>query len=102
MVYLGVIYTIQFTSKPASHGLDTRIYSDGEDQAKAIALLDAPAVFINAITSQPYPQTVSTIHVDVDQRECSVVYAITDRLKKKDRFSEKIVKDIDEFIVSYI
>lgn len=72
------------------------IYTENEDSGKAFASLDAPAIASTTTTTQHSPQTVSPVHIsqhiDVNRKQRSTMYAITNRIKKEDRFTGKIGK----------
>lgn len=99
-VFHEVPNAIQLTVRRASHILVTTIYMTKKDRVKAVALHGAPALLIHAITPQPTSQTACTIHIDVDLREHSIVYATTNRFQMADCFDEKFGENINEFIPS--
>lgn len=81
-----------------SHGLVTMIYTQNEHRDKALALLDATENLSTTTNTQSSPQIVLSVHIGVDQKLRSIVYAIKNHFKKEDRFTGKIWEEINEYM----
>lgn len=76
--------------------------SDNKDTNKWFVLLDDPANSSVAPPTQRSPRNVSSVHIDVDQKDQSTAYAVTKHFNKEDCFTGKIGKDIKTCIANWI
>lgn len=102
-MFHGLLYAVHSTVRRANHSLVRMIHVNEEDRTIDFDLLDAPAILVNKTAPQLSSLTAFAKHINADHREeGSIVYAITNRFKKKDCFSGKIGENINELIASCI